>query len=161
MPRAPGQGRKPKPTHLKVLAGNPGKRALKSDEPLYDAADEFDAPEWLTGLAEEKWHELAPKLAGTRVLTAVDLHNLEMFCQAYARWREAEDNIADKGVIVETPFGPKKNPACTIVNECARQIATFGALLGLDPSSRSRLGGGGSKPKNSFSGVIKPKQNTA
>ena len=30
------RGRKPKPTHLKVIAGNPGKRPLNEDGPRYD-----------------------------------------------------------------------------------------------------------------------------
>lgn len=158
-PRAPGGGRKPKPNRLRVIEGNPGKRPLRDDEPQYAAIDIPAPPPWLAPLATEKWHELAPQLAGTRVLTGVDLHNLEMFCQAYSRWRDAEDIVRRTGVVVETPFGPKKNPACTIINETGRQLASFGSLLGLDPSSRTRIGVGGDKPaQNRFTNLLKPKK---
>ena len=41
------------------------------------------------------------------------------------------------------------------MNEAARQMAMFGSLLGLDPSSRSRLIGEGQKKKgNQFAGVL-------
>lgn len=43
------RGRKPTPTILKLLAGNPGKRPLPAHEPRPEVADEFPAaPEWLT-----------------------------------------------------------------------------------------------------------------
>ena len=36
MPNAKGQGRKPTPTTLKVLRGNPGKRKINTEEPTLD-----------------------------------------------------------------------------------------------------------------------------
>lgn len=38
------RGRKPKPTHIKAITGNPGKRKLNDDEPLPEPAvpDEHD-----------------------------------------------------------------------------------------------------------------------
>lgn len=158
-PRAPGGGRKPKPTTLKMISGNPGKRKLNQDEPEYEAIEVPAPPAWLSPIATDKWHELAPQLSGTKVLTDVDLHNLEMFCQAYSRWRDAEDLVSRMGVVVETPFGPKKNPACTIINETSRQLSTFGAMLGLDPSSRSRIHiPGGKQAQNRFTNLLKPKK---
>ena len=41
------KGRKPVPTHLKVLRGNPGKRRLNNGEPL-PIGDLVDPPEWMT-----------------------------------------------------------------------------------------------------------------
>ncbi|MFC4162014.1 phage terminase small subunit P27 family [Chitinimonas lacunae] len=155
MPNAPGQGRKPKPKpNLKIVGGR-GNNAPLTNAPL----SEYPPPDWLTAVAREKWEELAPQLAGTRVLTDVDLHNLEVFCVAYANWRAAEAEIAQYGIVISTDFGPKKNPACTVSNECARRLAAFGAMLGLDPSSRSRLGTGSNTPQqaNPFKGILKPK----
>ncbi|MGH7717148.1 MAG: phage terminase small subunit P27 family, partial [Vulcanimicrobiaceae bacterium] len=40
-------GRKPKPTHLKLVAGNPGKRPPNENEPQPEG-DLEDAPEGLT-----------------------------------------------------------------------------------------------------------------
>ena len=40
-----------------------------------------------------------------------------------------------------------KNPAMTAANEAMKQMASFGSLLGLDPSSRQRLIGGNKEQK--------------
>lgn len=138
--RAPGGGRKPKPTALKVLQGNPGKRALNKNAPTPDALAEVpESPEWFGDIAAHIWCQVAPWLVESRILTATDLHNLECFCMAYQRWREAQDDITKNGIVVMGATQEIKNPACTVANETMRQMATYGALLGLDPSSRARL----------------------
>lgn len=151
--RAKGGGRKPKPTALKLLQGNAGKRALPKNEPAPEALTEVpEPPEWMGDIAADIWRSVAPWLTGTKIMAATDLHNLEAFCMAYQRWREAQDCIDLNGLVVKgAQGGPMKNPACTVANESLRQVATFGAALGLDPSSRARLkpAGGGEK-KNPF-----------
>jgi len=49
-----------------------------------------DAPEWLTPVALEKWLEIAPILAKNKVITGSDLHNLGLFCTAYANWLDGQ-----------------------------------------------------------------------
>ncbi|HAW2039272.1 phage major capsid, HK97 family domain protein [Escherichia coli 3-373-03_S3_C3] len=44
-------GRRPKPTARKALAGNPGKRALNKDEPVFTPIKGVEPPEWF---AEEE-----------------------------------------------------------------------------------------------------------
>lgn len=144
----PGRGRKPKPKALKKLAGNPGKRALNNAEPTFSALLHVDCPEWLAGdeWAPTLWEMVIKELCGAQVLCITDLHNLEAFCAAYSRWRRAERAITEHGLVVEgATGGPIKNPACTVANESLKQMTTYGALLGLDPSSRSRLIGGNKK----------------
>ncbi|WP_163830737.1 phage terminase small subunit P27 family [Spartinivicinus ruber] len=134
------RGRKPKPTQQKLLAGNPGKRALNQNEPSYGALANVDPPAWLDATATELWGYLAPKLIKSGVLTEVDFHNLEIFCVAYARWRTAEAAIEQHGIMVTDINGNfKKNPACTVANEAIKQVDSYGAKLGLDPASRTRL----------------------
>ncbi len=58
-------------------------------------------------------------------------------------------------VVAGAQGGPVKNPALTAMNEAARQMTMFGALLGLDPASRNRITGTGQKKKgNAFAGVL-------
>jgi len=154
--KVPGRGRKPKPTARKEAAGNPGKRALNKDEPDFGAVTDIGAPEWIIGHAREMWERLVPLLCGQKVLQMTDLHNVEIFCTAYGNWREAQKEVAKNGIVVMgAQGGPTKNPALTAVNEAARQMATFGAMLGLDPTSRSRLmGGGNKKPDNPFGALL-------
>lgn len=142
-----GRGRKPKPTKLKELQGNPGKRALNKNEPQFTEILAVEPPEWLEPLAMEMWERVVPQLCANKILTIGDLHNVEGFCTAYARWRQSQIEINNYGVVVPHPETGvlQKNPAVTVMNETARQMITFGSLLGLDPSSRVRLTGGGQK----------------
>jgi P27 family predicted phage terminase small subunit len=141
------RGRKAKPTNLKLIQGNPGKRKLNDAEPSVDALQEVPAaPGWLSERGMEAWDHLASWLVGSKILTATDLHNLEAFCSAYGRWRDAEELYAKEGAVVTgATGGPVKNPAATVINESLKQMAMFGSALGLDPASRVRLAvpGGG------------------
>lgn len=144
----PGRGRKPKPTALKRLGGNAGKRALNKNEPTFTPLIGVACPEWLAEdqWAPTLWDMVIKELCAAEVLCITDLHNLEAFCTAYSRWRRAEIEITKHGLVVEgATGGPVKNPACTVANESLKQMTTYGALLGLDPSSRSRLIGGNKK----------------
>ena len=51
-------GRKPKPTAIKKLEGNPGKRKLNTKEPI-PAKGMPDCPEWLLPEAKKEWERLA------------------------------------------------------------------------------------------------------
>ncbi|WP_234099680.1 phage terminase small subunit P27 family [Enterobacter roggenkampii] len=140
MPGVTGRsGRRPKPTARKELAGNPGKRALNKQEPQFTPITSAEPPEWFDDVARQMWETVIKELCNARVLYVTDLHNVVLFCSAFRNWHKAQEEIIDRGITVETEFGPKKNPAMTAANECMRQIATFGSLLGLDPASRQRL----------------------
>jgi P27 family predicted phage terminase small subunit len=154
--RAPGGGRKAKPIERKQAAGNPGKRALNKAAPSYGKLVNVDAPAWLGDDARGMWETVVPLLCSQRVLEPTDLHNVEAFCSAYARWRDAEREVSEYGVTIVGPMGGRvKNPAVTVINEALRQLAMFGSLLGLDPSSRSRvMGGRPSKTDNPFSRLL-------
>lgn len=132
-------GRHPKPTARKELTGNPGKRALNKREPKFTPITHADPPEWFDDTARKMWDTVMHELCGNGVLYVTDLHNVMLFCCAFRNWHVAQQELIDNGITVETEFGPKKNPAATVANECMRQMATFGSLLGLDPASRQRL----------------------
>lgn len=154
--KVPGRGRKPKPTARKEAAGNPGKRALNKDEPDFGVVTGIDAPEWIIGHAKEMWDRVVPLLCKQKVLQMTDLHNVEIFCTAYGNWRDAQTEVASRGILVPGAQGGLiKNPALTAINETARQMATFGGMLGLDPASRTRLiGGGNKKPDNPYAELL-------
>ncbi|AKI27719.1 terminase [Moraxella phage Mcat17] len=136
------KGRKPKPTAIKELTGNPGKRALNKNEPKFAQITEIEPPVWMTDTAVTMWRTVMPELLATGVLTVADVHNVEAFCMSYSRWREAEQEVERYGLVIMDDNGKlNKNPALTIINEAKTQMMKFGSLLGLDPSSRTRLTG--------------------
>ena len=147
----PGRGRKPKPNAQKKLSGS---KHVKPDEPQFSQLKNIDPPEWMDELAVSMWEMVCPELCRERVLTITDVHNLEVFCSSYANWRASQAEVSRHGVTIkdEADGKLKKNPAMTALNEAARQMATFGAMLGLDPGSRQRLiGGNKAETGNRFS----------
>lgn len=154
--RVAGRGRKPKPTAKKALAGNPGKRALNKDEPKFSEVTDIDPPAYLPNRAAGMWAMIVPELLTAGVLAITDMHNVEAFCVAYDKWRMSEEEVQKSGITVLSAQGsPMKNPALTAANESMRQMVTFGSLLGLDPSSRTRLIGGNKKPEaNPFADLL-------
>lgn len=134
---AKGRGRKPKPNAEKKLSGS----KHENKNPVeFDSIENVDAPEWMPELARQMWETVCPHLCKKKVLAVTDLHNLEAFCMAYSNWRDANEEIRTKGLVITgATGGPIKNPACTIANETMRQMALFGGNLGLDPAARGRL----------------------
>ena len=133
------RGRKPTPTAIKVLEGNPGKRPLNDREPQ-PAKKAPSCPKWLETDAKREWRRLSHKLEQLGILTEADMSVFASYCQAYARWKAAEEFITSHGYVSMTPAGyvqqlPHVSISQTyqkIMNRCAEQ-------LGLTPSSRSRL----------------------
>ena len=158
------RGRKPKPTALKALH-NAGRRPLNGAEPeapaIADPATDpasnvvslptrvtaVEAPAHVTGAALEIWNELAPSLATARVLTKWDRYALARYCNAVKTEIQAQEKLEEiqktnvlAGLLTKTPNGMWTMGALLIVrNAAARDAAKFGALLGLDPSSRSAI----------------------
>lgn len=96
------RGRKPTPTALKVLEGNPGKRPLNENEPKPNKKAPT-CPKWLEPEAKKEWRRLAKQMEALGILTEVDMAAFAGYCQAYARWKEAEEFISQHGTIVKTP----------------------------------------------------------
>jgi phage terminase small subunit len=64
-------GRRPKPSRMKVLTGNPGKRPLNAAEPRPEPKIP-DCPSELGPVARREWDRLAAELGSLRILTALD-----------------------------------------------------------------------------------------
>ena len=90
------RGRKPKPTALKVLEGNPGHRPLNKKEPMLKGRLPR-CPDWLEDDAKKEWKRLGKVLAEMGMLTNLDMMAFAGYCQAYARWKGAEEFITQHG----------------------------------------------------------------
>ena len=66
------RGRKPKPTAVKELEGNPGKRPLNELEPK-PKKKAPKCPGWLDAEAKTEWRRVAKQLEELGVLTEVDM----------------------------------------------------------------------------------------
>jgi P27 family predicted phage terminase small subunit len=146
MPR--GSGRRPLPTAVKKLRGNPGKRKMNDAEP----APVLGVPEMPKGLgkvAAAEWRSIVPDLLQLGVLTKVDGKALAAYCHAFERWFAAERDVAKYGVIVEEPIlvagvatdyvRLKKNPACGVSETAMKIMKSFLIEFGMTPAARSRV----------------------
>ena len=141
-------GRKPKPTKLKVLEGNPGKRPLNMDEPEYDSI-ESECPGHLNDYAKEEWERIVALLSESGVLTEVDTASLAGYCQLYGRWVQLETDILTEGNTIEDNRFNKDgdivsakitiNPKVTEARLTLQQMRAFSTEFGMTPSARTRL----------------------
>lgn len=83
------RGRSPKPSHLKIVEGNRGKRALNKQEPDPAYLNDLTAPDYFSPSAKLIWDEIVPELRAAKLLTAVDVPMLHMACEAIASYRRA------------------------------------------------------------------------
>ena len=138
------RGPKPKPTKLKILQGNPGKRPLNRREPQPHRGIP-PCPAWLAPAAKTEWRRIAPELHRLGLLATVDLGVLSGYCQAWARWAEAEKFLEEHGTTM-TLRNDKGEirwvqavPQVGIAVKMLEKVRQFGAELGLSPSSGTRL----------------------
>ena len=136
------RGAKPRPTHLKVLDGNPGKRPLNQNEPKPKPISPTP-PSWLRPIAKTMWKHLAPQLESLGLLTIIDGYALECACESYATWVICEKFIIRNGMTYEatTKSGTliQKRPEVQISNSALLAFKSFAAEFGLTPSSRSGI----------------------
>lgn len=134
----PRTGRPPKPTRLKILSGNPGKRPLNDQEPR-PAAGAPEPPDFLTGIALSKWHDLAPQLEAMGLLTRVDGDALAAYCLAWQELAEATVLLKDGRTVFGSEGSLKAHPAIAMQRSALQALRQFASLFGLSPSDRSRL----------------------
>lgn len=133
------RGRRPKPTRLKVLTGNPGKRPLNENEPKPDVAIP-DCPAELGEIARQEWNRLVGELAALGLLTNLDRAALAAYCGAYALWAEATEAIQKYGAMIKSPTGyPVQSPYVAIANRQAEIMMRIASEFGFTPASRSRI----------------------
>lgn len=140
MPRG---GHNAKPTALKLLQGNPGKRPLDGAEPQPTPVRDLKPPAWLDATAKRCWRENAPELQRLGLLTQVDATTLALYCQAYSRYRTALQTLSRIA-----PESEAYRPVAVTVEKAEASLRMLAADFGMTPSSRARLSvGGGKEPE--------------
>jgi P27 family predicted phage terminase small subunit len=135
------RGRKPVPTALRIIRGNPGKRRLNTNEPKPRACVP-ECPDHLDDEAKREWKRITPELLAAGLLTAVDRAALAAYCQSWSRWVKLERKVRGNGEVLWDPQGEKfyPNPHLGALNKALRQMHEFLSEFGMTPASRVRLG---------------------
>lgn len=132
------KGRKPKPTAVKKLQGNPGKRPLTKREPKPKTA--VKKPYGLgQGLQARFWNEHAPELERLQILTGVDAAAFRLMAEHYALAVRAAIELHHDSLTVEGRDGPKKNPLVQVLRDQSTAFKSYATEFGMTPSARSRL----------------------
>jgi P27 family predicted phage terminase small subunit len=147
------RGRRPLPTAVKALRGNPGKRKPNENEPV-PVAGEPEMPKGLSEGAAAEWNAMIPCLRVMGILTPVYRAALAGYCYSYDVWMQANDEIREGGVMIKFPvmgrkgtpeefeviaYIKKKNPAISVANEALKTMKSYLTEFGMTPSSMSKL----------------------
>lgn len=133
------RGAKPKPTALKVIAGNPGRRPLNKGEPKPQGAL-GEAPAWLTDSQRAVWQR-AVVSAPRGLLTRLDESVMLVWVIAKDLHQQASEALQQHGLMTETPHthALMQSPYLAIMNKQAQIMLKAAAEMGFTPSSRSRV----------------------
>jgi P27 family predicted phage terminase small subunit len=158
-------GRRPVPTNLRVLRGNPGKRPLPKNEMQPRVEDGIpDPPAHLEGTAQEEWHRIAQELHRLGCLTVVDYAVLGAYCTAFQKWVEIEEMLEEirnaspkhRATLVTGPAGVKINPLIKASLNAAAEMVRIAGEFGFSPAARARIAMGvdGREDFGKFQGLI-------
>lgn len=132
-------GRKPTPTALKLVKGNPGKRALPKKEAVI-ALSEPTPPSFLSDDAKVEWGRVCSVLFAVGLMTELDRAALAAYCASYGLWAQAERELALKTLTIETSNGNAiQNALVGIANKAKADVVRYAAEFGMTPSARARV----------------------
>lgn len=138
-------GRKPTPTALKLVKGNPGKRALNKREAKVKLSRP-DAPPFLCPDGQKEWARVVETLFVAGLLTDLDAAALAAYCASYGRWAQAERALREAeqteqgGLVITTATGNAiQSPLVGIANKAAADMVRYAVEFGMTPSARSKV----------------------
>jgi P27 family predicted phage terminase small subunit len=127
------RGPPPEPTALKLLKGNPGKRAINHDEPRLPPAL-MTPPKGLNGRALTVWKELAPLVIAAGILKAGEWPVLRTYCELIQDVEHYTRLCRRVGAESASKLGYPKR-----LDVYRKQLREYSGILGLNPSARSAL----------------------
>lgn len=151
------RGPQPKPTALKLLEGNPGKRALDLSAGVNPRVEIPDAPKHLGKEARKEWKRITPILEELGLISGLDRTALGLYCQATGRLHELEDafngqvtRLVGEGVdyvdavykasYAVTPSGyAQQSVLVQLIKAQRAEVNRYLGHFGLSPAARARV----------------------
>lgn len=168
------RGPNSKPTSLKVLQGNPGKRPLNKNEPKPTEFRETpNPPTYFDIVAKKEWTRLAPDLIRLGLLTVADVSLFEAYCLCHSRIVQAQKDLKKaKSLTYEHINKAGANnvivrPEVTIIQKESIILKALASEFGCTPAARSRMNApdivppgdiGGKSGNNNFEGYLSGKR---
>lgn len=136
-------GRRPKPTVLKLVEGNPGKRAINKKEPK-PKREIPSCPAHMSDAGKVAWGRLSVLLDRMGVLTEADSAAFERLCDCYSDILICRESLIADGWTYKTLDAQgntliKGNPAATQLRSADSQFKSYLIEFGLTPAARSKV----------------------
>lgn len=152
------RGPLPKPSALKLLEGNAGKRPLDLSAGVNPRVEIPSAPGHLSKDAKKEWKRITPLLEELGLISGLDRSALALYCQAQGRLSELETAfnaqvarlVQDKGLdypaaVYEashavTPSGyAQQSVIVQLIKSHREQVNRYLMHFGLSPAARGRV----------------------
>jgi P27 family predicted phage terminase small subunit len=151
------RGPLPKPAALKLLEGNPGKRALNLSDGVNPRVEIPSFPKHLGVEARKEWKRIAPILEELGLVSGLDRAALALYCQTAGRLCEIETAfngkvalLVDSGMsysdavysasFVTTPNGfEQQSVIYQLIKSHREQLNRYLMHFGLSPAARGRV----------------------
>ena len=151
-----------KPTNLKLIQGNPGKRKLNKDV-TFSVSEEIPEPlAHLDRRAKAEWRRLAPVVFKAGLLTDGDIAAFGAYCAAFSHWYHAEKDLQAKmsenggSMVFETDKGYQQQiPEVSVATNARLNMIKLAREFGLTPSSRANISAVDKDEDNSIMDFIK------
>lgn len=131
------------PTHLRLVKGNPSKRAINKNEPkppsgVPQIPKHFDkrGKYWFKRMGEE--------LDAVGVMSTLDAKALELLVEAYTEYRHHCEVLDEEGYTYQTGSATgekivKAHPAAAMKADVWKRIRAMLSEFGMTPASRSKV----------------------
>lgn len=151
------RGPQPKPTALKLIAGNPGKRSLNLADGVNPRVEIPAPPKHLGAAARKEWKRITPILEELGLISGLDVAALSLYCQSYGRLIELETAFnakvatqVDGGAqlhdavlatsIGVTPSGYQQQSVLVqLIRSHREEVNRYLGHFGLSPAARARV----------------------
>lgn len=139
-----------KPTQQKIIQGTFRKHRAKQGEPKPELLMQVPKPPvHLNSYGKQMWRKVAPELVAKRIISTLDLHSLEILCDAYGMYRASRAAMLRNGKRTLAQYLKGQNsqttPEATMMRQCWATYKSFMSEFGLSPSSRTKLDVPGAK----------------
>jgi len=94
--------------------------------------EEVVCPAWLLPQAQKAWSKIAPMLENLGLLSCLDISALAGYCQSYAHWKDAKEQVAKSGSMIRNTSGKQqRNPYVFIASKSLAIMKSLCAEFGV------------------------------
>ncbi len=149
-----------KPTNLKILMGNPGRRPLPENEPMpMPIVEPPKPPAWMNKDGKAMWARISVELERIGLLTVADLETFAAACHQWGVYVECQKHIKQHGrththTNKAGEANEVKRPEVSIGEKALDQYRAFMTEFGLSPASRTRIEVKPSETESEMEGLL-------